>query len=260
MKMIFESTNHPEQVLQQIQDPVFAAMFSDIRLVFEGGEVVDYYRALVSLLSKELGELLQQTPTSDALMLTGMDVKLFFNQITLIGQEGFNESLYFVEKDGKYEGNALSTDGEVDMLNTRKVEHKVVLLGKYEENTQCHKKSSYSETKQVPNNTRKENHNRIRRLDDSGEQFKCNICEKIFRCRWSLETQHIKLMHTPSLLPIKCTKEFCNEDFSTKYEMIQHLQSCSFTCQYCGKVFTRSCRIKGHMRRCIGRVSSALTN
>ena len=104
MKMIFQSTNHPEQVLQQLQDPVFAARFGDIRLVFEGGEVVDYYRALLSLLSQELGEILQQAPTSDTLMLTEMDVKQFFNPMTKIGQDGFSKNLHLVEKEVKYKG------------------------------------------------------------------------------------------------------------------------------------------------------------
>ena len=143
------------------------------------------------------------------------------------------------------------------MLKTLKIEHKIMQLGDYEDNTQCHIKPSYSERKQVPNTKHKENHNKLKRQDASGEQYKCKICGKVFRCKWSLEMQHIKLMHTPGLIPIKCTKDFCNEEFSTKYVMMQHLQSCSFTCQYCAKVFTRSCRIKGHMRRCIGRVSRA---
>ena len=81
---------------------------------------------------------------------------------------------------------------------------------------------------------------------------KCDICGKVFRCWWSLVRQHIKLMHTPGQVPFKCSKGFCKEEFATKYEMVGHLLTCSFTCQYCGKLITRSGRVEGHIRRCKG--------
>ena len=81
---------------------------------------------------------------------------------------------------------------------------------------------------------------------------KCDICGKVFRCWWSLVRQHIKLMHTPGQVTFKCSKGFCEEEFATKYEMDGHLLTCSFTCKYCGKLITRSCRVEGHIRRCKG--------
>ena len=92
--MILETTNTPEKVLHQLSDSTFAERFGDIRLVFEGGEVVDYYRALLSLLSHEWGELLQLLPNSDTVMLTGMDVRQFFNPAALPNERRELETIH----------------------------------------------------------------------------------------------------------------------------------------------------------------------
>ena len=85
-----------------------------------------------------------------------------------------------------------------------------------------------------------------------GEVHTCEVCGKVFRCKWNLVSQHIKQMHTSGQLPFKCSKGFCKEQFATKYEMVGHLLTCSFTCEYCGKLITRSNRVEGHIKRCKG--------
>ena len=73
--MSLGSPHHPEYVFEHLNDSTFAERFGDIRLIFEGGEVVDYYRALLSLLSWEWSQLLQEAHFSDTVLLPDMSVR-----------------------------------------------------------------------------------------------------------------------------------------------------------------------------------------
>ena len=85
-----------------------------------------------------------------------------------------------------------------------------------------------------------------------GEKFKCAVCKHVFNDKHHLEQLHFKVMHTPGPTPIPCTKDYCREDFPTKYEMEQHRKTCTFICPNCSKVITKCGRIVGHLKRCTG--------
>ena len=114
--MFLGSANHPEHVLEHLNDKTFAERFGDIRLIFKGGEVVDYYRALLSLLSEEWRQLLQEVPSSDTVLLPDMSVREFFNPELQTEQLGATQDTQFDEIEKKYEREAISMNEAVNCL------------------------------------------------------------------------------------------------------------------------------------------------
>jgi hypothetical protein len=84
-----------------------------------------------------------------------------------------------------------------------------------------------------------------------GDKYKCMVCEILLSTRCKL-LSHINIFHTPRHPPLKCTKDFCQESFVTKYQMEQHRVGCSFTCTKCGKVISKCGVVVGHLKRCTG--------
>ena len=84
-----------------------------------------------------------------------------------------------------------------------------------------------------------------------GDKYKCMVCELLLSNRCKL-LSHINIFHTPRHPPLKCTKDFCQETFVTKYQMEQHRVGCSFTCTKCGKVISKCGVLVGHLKRCTG--------
>jgi hypothetical protein len=115
--MFLGSTCHPEEVLEQLNNSYFAERFGDIRLVFQGGQVVDYYRALLSLLSQEWRELLQQVPTSDTVLLTGIEVSHFFNYVPPTVQPGSKQDQDILEIEEEVE-----TENSSDLVPAIKID------------------------------------------------------------------------------------------------------------------------------------------
>ena len=84
-----------------------------------------------------------------------------------------------------------------------------------------------------------------------GEHYKCEVCELVVKNKYNLR-DHIKIVHTPRQPPIKCSKDFCQETFVTKYQWEQHRVGCVFKCTNCGKVIRKCGRVVGHLKRCTG--------
>ena len=80
-----------------------------------------------------------------------------------------------------------------------------------------------------------------------GEQYKCDVCDLVLKNKYNLR-EHVSVLHTPRQPPLKCSKDFCQETFVTKYEWEQHRVGCSFTCTNCGKVIRKCGRMEGHLR------------
>ena len=114
--MFLGSPHHPEHVFEHLNDSNFAERFGDIRLIFEGGEVVDYYRALLSLLSWEWSKLLQEAPFSDTVLLPDMAVREFFNPVPLTEQLWATQDPKFGETEASDETETSAKDNTANCL------------------------------------------------------------------------------------------------------------------------------------------------
>ena len=114
--MFLGSPHYPEHVFEHLNDLTFAERFGDIRLIFEGGEVVDYYRALLSLLSQEWRQLLQEAPFSDTVLLPDMYVREFFNPVPLTEQ--LDASQEFWEMEANFEIETIALENAVTVSQT----------------------------------------------------------------------------------------------------------------------------------------------
>ena len=84
-----------------------------------------------------------------------------------------------------------------------------------------------------------------------GEHYMCEACELVVKNKYNLR-DHIRIVHTPRQSPLKCSKDFCQETFVTKYQWEQHRMGCVFKCPNCGKVIRKCGRVVGHLKRCTG--------
>ena len=116
INMSLGSPHHPEFVFEHLNDSTFAERFGDIRLIFEGGEVVDYYRALLSLLSWEWSQLLQEAHFSDTVLLPDMSVREFFNTVPLTEQMCAIQDPKFGEIEANDETETIANDKTANCL------------------------------------------------------------------------------------------------------------------------------------------------
>lgn len=71
----------PLHLVEQLSVDTFAAKFGDLRLVFRDGEVVHYYRSLLSLLSLEWRLLLQLCVDCEVIIMPDTGVTQFFGEM-----------------------------------------------------------------------------------------------------------------------------------------------------------------------------------
>ena len=71
---------HVNNVVRELRNSDFAATFGDVRLVFSGGEVVPYFKGLLSLLSRDWKHLLQVLPDTELVLLPQFSVVDFFQE------------------------------------------------------------------------------------------------------------------------------------------------------------------------------------
>ena len=84
-----------------------------------------------------------------------------------------------------------------------------------------------------------------------GECYECKVCQVVLKNKYNMK-DHINIVHTPRQPPLKCTKDFCQKTFVTKYQLEQHRVRCSFTCSNCGRTIKKCGRVVGHLKRCTG--------
>ena len=85
------------------------------------------------------------------------------------------------------------------------------------------------------------------------KEKKCPHCSVVKRCAGNLAA-HIRSMHIGGELLHSCTKGWCDQTFSTFWEMCQHRKSCIWTCSRCGHTVVKTRRLEGHLRKCTGRL------
>ena len=84
------------------------------------------------------------------------------------------------------------------------------------------------------------------------KEKKCPYCSVVKRCAGNLAV-HVRSMHTEGEVAHSCSKGWCDQTFPTFWEMCAHRKSCVWTCTRCGHKIVKSCRVKGHLRKCTGR-------
>ena len=110
---------HVNNVVRELRNFNFSATFGDIRLVFSGGEVVPYFKGLLSLLSRDWKHLLQILPDTELVLLPQFSVVDFFQEEL----EGFlKESCNDMHDDIKVKEKKETQNNQVDQTKTVPVE------------------------------------------------------------------------------------------------------------------------------------------
>ena len=89
------STQHTKTVLSEITSSSFSSVFHDVTLVFEDGEEVLHYKALLSLLSLEWRLLLKLSPFTDVVFLPDIKVEDMFGKVTETFKDDYELSEMF---------------------------------------------------------------------------------------------------------------------------------------------------------------------
>ena len=83
------------------------------------------------------------------------------------------------------------------------------------------------------------------------DEFVCETCRKPFVCYTKLQ-RHIVSMHKAGETHFSCYRSFCNQSFTTKFEMLQHCQNCVKRCLVCGWTTVNkekwACHVRKHLR------------
>ena len=133
---------HVNNVVRELNNSSFAAAFGDIRLVFANGEVIPYFKSLLSLLSQDWKLLLQLRPHSEVVLLPDFTVGEFFGQEL----EGYLEDIFH------YNQEDFQTQEEDDRAVNQidQTVHEQEFLA--EDKTQTHKICMVEYEEQVTNN------------------------------------------------------------------------------------------------------------
>ena len=78
-------------------------------------------------------------------------------------------------------------------------------------------------------------------------RFGCLPCSLKCRDRGSL-MRHVKLVHEPRKVPVKCPRPWCQAQFYVLTKMWEHKISCLKVCPYCQKAFVRQDKFESHQR------------
>ena len=78
-------------------------------------------------------------------------------------------------------------------------------------------------------------------------KFGCLPCSLKCRDRGTL-MRHVKLVHEPRKVPVKCPRPWCQAQFYVLTKMWEHKISCLKVCPYCQKAFVRQDKFDSHQR------------
>jgi hypothetical protein len=78
-------------------------------------------------------------------------------------------------------------------------------------------------------------------------RFGCLPCSLKCRDKFSL-MRHVKLVHEPRRIPVKCPRPWCQAQFFVLTKMLEHKISCLKVCPYCQKTFVREDKFDSHQR------------
>ena len=78
-------------------------------------------------------------------------------------------------------------------------------------------------------------------------RFGCLPCSLKCRDRGTL-MRHVKLVHEPRKVPVKCPRPWCQAQFYVLTKMWEHKISCLKVCPYCQKAFVRQDKFDSHQR------------
>ena len=81
--------------------------------------------------------------------------------------------------------------------------------------------------------------------------FQCSVCRELYTRMDSLQ-KHFKKHHTPVEGGVPCPKDYCQEVFETRHEMLNHRdgdkvsEPCTYKCSLCPFETQRNGRFRGH--------------